>query len=79
MTTDGDHVYECVQCHVEVKILSSVMGALRCRCLECGLEMKFNPRQFADSEGAQWGVHRPLPAEPLAEVPPAMRNADLDF
>ena len=79
MTTDGDHVYDCVQCDVEIKVLSSVMGALRCVCPGCGLRMQFNPRQFTDSIGPQWGVHRSLPADPLAEVPTALRDADLPF
>ena len=79
MATDGDHVYDCVQCDVPVRILSSGTGALRCRCPKCGLEIQFNPRQFADSNGAQWGVHRPWPTEPIAEVPHAMRDADLPF
>ncbi|MDE2803177.1 MAG: hypothetical protein OXK21_09890 [Chloroflexota bacterium] len=77
MTTDGDHIYECLQCAVTVNVLSSVMGALHCRCSKCGLEMKFNPRQHADSDGAQWGVYRVWPAKPLDDVPPAYEDADL--
>ena len=74
VTTDGDHIYECVQCDAEVTVVSSMMGDLRVECQRCGLKMRFNPRQFGDSNGPQWGVHRILPSEPLEEVPPAFRT-----